>query len=433
MFRNPAYRTVFGIWLAWIVILMAYQVFVPARIQLAPPDRAQEWTVTETMPGSQDDKIYLNEPFLNEHVSWDSEFYLAIAAGGYDNPAVRTLESRFGLGVLAWSGTAPTVRGTPGGLSLNYAFFPFYPLMIALFSLPLRVLGLTPIATVTLAGVVVSALGALAAMLALYELARDELGHDGGLRAAFYLVIFPSGFFLAQVYTEGLFVGLAFTSLAFLRYRRRGWAAFFAVLATFTRAAGVSLAIPLLLDWLKDHEWTQLDMEWRQIYYRGLPWRAIGNAVVALAPLLAFGLWRVSYFGMAFSVVEDNFFGRGLLSLGSSFISWSDGFRTMFGNNPQAAAYYMIEWGGVLLGFTACIVGLRYERDVALFGLIVIFLSFTSGPAQGMHRYILAAPSVFLFLSRLGRNPVFDRAWTILSILLMGLLATLFTFNMWTG
>jgi hypothetical protein len=63
----------------------------------------------------------------------------------------------------------------------------------------------------------------------------------------------------------------------------------------------------------------------------------------------------------------------------------------------------------------------------------VIWLSLTSGPAQGMHSYILAAPVVFLFLGRLGRNEAFDRAWSLLSILLMGLLAILFTFDMWVG
>jgi hypothetical protein len=75
-----------------------------------------------------------------------------------------------------------------------------------LVSFPLRPLGLTPIATSTLTGVIVSAMGTLMAMLSLYHLARDELGARGAQRTAFYLIIFPTGFFLLQVYTEGLFV-----------------------------------------------------------------------------------------------------------------------------------------------------------------------------------------------------------------------------------
>ena len=81
-------------------------------------------------------------------------------------------------------------------------------------ALPLRVLGLSQIATATLAGVIVSVLGTLLGMIALYDLVRDQLEDAGGIRAAFYLIAFPAGFFLAQVYTEGLFVGLAFGCLA---------------------------------------------------------------------------------------------------------------------------------------------------------------------------------------------------------------------------
>ena len=149
--------------------------------------------------------------------------------------------------------------------------------------------------------------------------------------------------------------------------------------------------------------------------------------------MIAFLIWRVSYPGMAFSKVEEEFFGRGLLNFGKTFIEWSAAYRDLFGSNSQAAAYYLVEWGGIFLGFTACLYGLKRYPDIAWFGLIVVFLSFTSGPAQGMHRYILAAPPVFLFLSRLGRNTAFDKIWTITSILLMGTLATLYTFDMWTG
>jgi hypothetical protein len=38
-----------------------------------------------------------------------------------------------------------------------------------------------------------------------------------------------------------------------------------------------------------------------------------------------------------------------------------------------------------------------------------------------------------LFLSRLGDKPAFDRIWTMGSILVMGLMATMFIFDMWAG
>jgi hypothetical protein len=196
---------------------------------------------------------------------------------------------------------------------------------------------------------------------------------------------------------------------------------------------GAVLIIPLAYRWIKEGEWMDLDLEWRQIYLQGIPWKALGRALLALSPLVAYLIWRSSYWGTAFGQVEDFFFGRGFLSLGPAFINWIRAAMSVFGDNSQTAAYYLIEFSAIALGITACIATWQRYPSIGAFSLAAILLSLTSGPAQGMHRYVLAAPSLFLFLSRLGRNEAFDRAWTIFSILLMGLLATLYTFDMWVG
>ncbi len=433
----PTKKTVVALWTGWMLIMLGYFIFVPARLRVARPDRALSWTAEETTAGSQRHKVYLNEPTLNRHVSWDSEFYLAIAVGGYEDPNIRRVGESLGVSTTGggfWPFVIPqTAGGEQEGISLSYAFFSFYPFLIRILSLPLTFLALNPIAAASIAGVIISLLGALAASLAIFQLGQDELGDEGGLRAAFYLLIFPSSFFLAVIYTEGLFLGLAFSSLLLIRRGHLFWAAVLAVLATFTRAVGVALVIPLIMAWTRSGSWMDLDLEWRQIYYRGIPWKSLGWGLIIMSPLIAFTIWKLSYFGMAFSRVEEEFFGRGLLSLGYSIVAWRDAFNALFGPNPQSAAYHFVEFGAIVLAFTACIAGLRKYPDLAWFGLLVVFLSFTSGPAQGMHRYVLAAPPVWLFLSNLGRRPAFDRVWTLGSILVMGVMATMFMFDMWAG
>jgi hypothetical protein len=413
--NKSSLRTIFLIWLAWVVVVLGFQSLVAARLQPARPDRALSWTETETTATSQNDKPYLIDPFMNNQVAWDSEFYLSIATVGYDDPLVRTVGPR------------------DARYSLNYAFMPFYSFVMRIVTAPLRVLGLTPIATSTLAGVIVSVLGTLLGMIALYDLVRDELEDAGGIRAAFYLIAFPAGFFLAQVYTEGLFVGLAFGCLALAHRKHRGWAALLAVLATWTRAVGVALVIPLAIPWFRDEEWMELDMEWKQIFYQGIPLKALGKMAISLAPLVGFFLWRFSWIGAGFDFVENNFFGRGFLSLGVAFVAWLDASRSLFGGNPQSAAYYLIEIGAIGLGLTSCWVTRRRYPEVAWFSLAVIILSLTSGPAQGMPRYVLGAPAVFVALAGWGKHPAFDRVWSIASILVMGLIAAMFTFDMWAG
>jgi hypothetical protein len=427
-------RVIVLIWLAWVIIVISFQALATARLVPEYPDRAQDWTTEFTGAGYQAGHVYLLEPFMNNQVAWDSEYYLAIAVGGYDDPRAPHLTP---LGVSTSVVDHSVVQSGSSfseSISLSYAFFPFYPMMIRIFSYPLQILGLSEIATATLAGVIVSALGALLGMLALYDLTRDSLGEEGALRAAFYLIIFPTGFFLIQIYTEGLFVGLAFACLAMLKRKQWLFAALFGVAATMTRAVGVALVIPMGIAWIRTGEWVDIDLEWRQIFHEGISLRPLGRGLLAFSPLIAFGVWKFSYLGLAFDYIESNYFGRGFLSLGFAFFAWSEAFRSMLsGADPQHTAYYITEFLGLAIGVTACIATIKTHPELGWFSLAVVLISWGSGPAQGIHRYILGAPAVFIMLARWGNHPVFDRAWTTLSILLMGLLAILFAFNMWVA
>ena len=428
-------RTILLTWFAWAVLVIGFQALASARLVPQFPDRSQAWTTKETK--SRDYQLgrpYLLEPFMNGQVAWDSEYYLAIAVGGYDDPQTPHLTPS-GVSISVVDHTV-TQSGSSfdESISLSYAFFPFYQLMIRIFAYPLSLFGMNPIATATLAGILVSALGTLLGMLALNDLTRDSLGEDGALRAVFYLIIFPTGFFLIQIYTEGLFIGLAFACLAMLK--RKHWlaAASLGVCATMTRAVGVALIIPMLVMWFRTGDWLELDLEWRQIFHQGIPLRPLYHALLAFSPLIAFIVWKFSYLGLAFDYIEANFFGRGFLQFGMTYYLWSEVFQTIGdGADPQFVVYHLIEFAGLVLGIIACSVTVKTHPEIAWFSLAVVVISAGSGPIQGIQRYILGAPAVFIALARWGRNPAFDRAWTILSILMMGFLAMLFAFNMWVA
>lgn len=408
-------RMIVLIWLAWAIIVISFQAWVSARIVPQWPDRSLSWTTESTEEGYQEGQKYLIEPFMNNQVAWDSEYYLAIAVGGYDDPATDLV-------------------GPPSNqVTLSYSFLPFYPLLMRLFAIPLGLLGLNPIATATLAGVVVSAMGALGGMLALYDLTRDSLGEEGALRSAFYLIVFPTGFFLVQVYTEGAFVGLAFGCLAMLY--RKNWlmAAILASCTVLTRAVGVVIFIPMFVNWLRTGDWMNFDLEWRQLFNQGIPRRSLGRALLVFAPLITFLVWKFSYYGIAFDFVELQYFGSTFMNLGRAFFVWVEAWQSIFLGIPPRAANYILIFLLFVLGLIACFRTIRDYPEVAWFSFAVILISIGSGPPSGIHRYILTTPAIFIFLARLGGNPVFDRAWTVFSILWMGALAALFALDMWVA
>ena len=407
--ERKALVTLILIWAAWAAILFVYQAFIPGRVQPRRPDYALEWTPNETGLHSQDNKPYLLDPFMNAQVSWDSEYYISISTVGYDDPTERTTQTKDGR-----------------VLPLNYAFYPFYPIVMRVVIVPLKLFGMTPVATSTLAGVLVSLTGTLGAMIALYYLVRPEMEEASGIRTAFYLIIFPTGFFLAQVYTEGLFVGLAFGCLALLKYQKFVLAALFAALATWTRPFGGLLILPLAWAWIAEVRRSGLAIT-------GVPRRVWLHGLLVLAPLGAYLVWQ-QLFGSQFGAVEASFFGRGIFLWDRSLHAWQDALKSLQGqNSSQAAVYYGIEFLILILSVVACLGTLRQYPSLAVFGLLVIIIAVTSGVAQSMSRYMLAVPSIYIFLSRLGRRTAFDRAWTMASVLLMGVLALLFTYDMWVA
>jgi hypothetical protein len=451
-------RNIVALWLAWALIVIGFQALATARLQPTWPDHGQTWTGGADY---QKGRPYLLDPFMNNQVAMDSEYYLGTAIGGYDDPCIPVINSAAQAGYTVRCTDPKTVvydaNGKAKAWPLSYAFFPLYSLLMRLFAIPLSLFGMNPIATATLAGVIVSALGTLAAMLALYDICHETLGDEGSMRAVFYLLIFPTAFFFIQVYTEGLFAGLAFSCLAMLKRtpalaggarEHLVYATLLGAAATVTRAVGIGLIIPMAIGWIRTNEWYALDMEWGQRFFNKIPWRPLWHGLLAFAPLIVFLVWKFSYFGFYFDYVEANHFGRAFIDLGISVYTWATAFHDMLLGfmgvvsaggaglpfiNLQHSAYYFTEFFCAIVALIAILRCLKTDPEVAWFSLAVFLFSFGSGGAQSLQRYVLCAPAVYIALARWGRNPVFDRAWTIISILLMGLLAMLFAFNFWVA
>jgi hypothetical protein len=396
------------IWLGWFLVLYTFQTVVSARFDVARPDTAVFWSSDLTLASSASRSVYLEDPFLNNQVAWDSEYYLGIAVGGYDDPR----------------GGRETNPATGRATERNYSFFPLYPYLMKTLAVPLEIFELPPIATAALAGVILSLLGTLGGMIALYDITREYFDDEGSLRTVFYLLIFPSAFFLAQIYTEGLFIGLAFGALALSKRGKWLEASVLAVFASWARAYGAVLALPLAIAWFRSVPWRQFD--------RHLLRKTVLQGVSVFLPIAAYFLWRFSPLGRGWAELQIFYFGRGFLTVETSLASWFQAFRYATTNGP-GTVYFGIEILTVAIAFFGSLRLIRRDPPVAWYSLAVVFLSVFSGSAQSMERYMLAAPAAFISLSFLGKNKAFDRTWTIASLLLMGMSVALYTLKFWVG
>jgi len=426
---NGHRKTIVTVWALWAVIIISFQAISYERVRLVRPDYAVSWSSWETELGNNLFKDYLNEDFLNQQVAWDSEYYLGIAVGGYDDP-------------IAGTATDPK---TNLEIPRNYSFFPFYPALIRVVAAPLSLIGLSAIATATLAGLIITLLGTLAGLFALDDLVRrrfkkvDQSGEEAtGLstRAATYLLIFPGALFFAQIYTEGLFIGLAFGAIALALRQHWLLAGALATAAALTRAHGMLTAIPLAIIW-----WNAGGSATFSSALRDMRTHRIAPIFIAAVPLLAIGLpiiahliWRTSALGEGWARLQDFYFGRGYLNITGSLAAWVTGAAYAFEQGREALVTYALDRISLILAVVASLALLRQRQvEIAAFSLALIATSGLSGDHQSTVRYMAIVPALPIWLAGLGRRPWFDRAWSLGSALILALLLMLFSRDFWVA
>lgn len=160
-------------------------------------------------------RMYENE-FLNLPARFDAGWYMGIASEGY--------------------------RWMPGGRTgqQNIVFFPLFPMLM-------RYGALLMARQLLWSGVVISFAAFLWALIYLYRLTRDQIGHDGAVATVTFICAYPFALFYSAPYTESLFL---LTSVAACFHFMRGemWkAGAWGLLCGLTRPNGCLLSIVLAL------------------------------------------------------------------------------------------------------------------------------------------------------------------------------------------
>jgi Mannosyltransferase (PIG-V) len=187
---------------------------------------------------------------------WDAPHYLDLATWGY---------------MAVDPGVTPTY-GQTGDMDLMIVFYPLFPgaISAALLVLPDLV---APIA--------VSTVASLFAVVLLYRVVARELGPEVGVRAAVFLLIFPTAYFLHIGYTESLFLALVLGSFLAAAGGRWWMAGLLGGLSALTRVNGLMLIPSLIAD-----TWTT----WRTTRRLEPAWGWIGLVAVGFGGYLLLNL-----------------------------------------------------------------------------------------------------------------------------------------------
>jgi len=186
-------------------------------------------------------------------------------------------------GLLGWDATWYERIAAQGYSSLPRSALRFFPLLPVL----ARSLRAVPGMTVGMSVLVVANVACFGAFAALYHLVKIELGDEAcARRAVWLLAIAPPAFVLVMGYAESLLIMASVLTFLGLRQRHYGLAICAGFLAGLSRPVGMLLAIPALVELIKD---------WRSSSGRE---RTFGIGAVLAAPAGA-----AAYLGWAEEIV----------------------------------------------------------------------------------------------------------------------------------
>ncbi|PYL92157.1 MAG: hypothetical protein DMF14_04875 [Verrucomicrobia bacterium] len=111
-------------------------------------------------------------------------------------------------------------------------------------------------------------------------------------RAITYLLIFPTTFFFSGVYSESLFLTLTLGAFYYARNNRWLLACIFAALGTLTRSQGIILALPLLIEYFRERNFSLRKVGWDVAAFALIP---AALFAFALFLKLKFGSWTVMF------------------------------------------------------------------------------------------------------------------------------------------
>ena len=302
---------------------------------------------------------------------WDTGWYLDIARNGY--------------------AATPRFEEMP-----NYAFFPFYPMLI-------RGLG-SIIGSHYLAGLIIANLSLLGAALLLYRLIVLDHDEDTAARAVKYLFLWPTAFLLSGILTEGLFIFLLI-SLFYLA-RREHWllcgiTGFFLCL---TRVNGIFMLFPLAWCYMQS-----------KAFRTGRLWP--DSLALALLPA-----------GLGVVMLYNHLLTGDFLAFSHAQVAWHRHFGNPFvflyqglAGVSTGRAYSFGAWFTVATLLLLALSWRRIPHPYLLICLLTITIPLSTG-LMSLPRYTTILFPLFIVLALLGRRPAVDTLATVVLALIQGFL-----------
>ena len=304
------------------------------------------------------------------------------------------------------------------GYTVNPGFFPLFPILINLAS---SVFGVTiefDSIQYFIALFLVS-LFFLCAFIMFYKLAKLDYKKNIAMWGIVFILVFPTSFFFAAIYSESLFLLLSILSFYFARKKNWLMASIFGMLLTVTRPVGIAIFPAILYEFYISEK---SFLKKKSLLLLAIP---LGLIAYAIYNLVKWG--NALYFIQAQGNFQNNREVGGIVLFPQTIFRYLKIFFTV---SPG-----QYEWFVALLEFSAFIfasvmIYIAWQKKVrfsyVIFAIIALLIPISTGTFSGLPRYVLILFPIFIALA-LVKNKFLKLVYAVISIILLFLLLMLFS------
>lgn len=370
--------TIVSLFLSWKILL-----FFPLVVSEAflSPRIGYGYTL---FPYFLDKENVLSNFLLSPFANFDGAYYLLIAAKGY---------------------------------TVNAGFFPLFPLLIHLLS---PVFGNKPFLTAEfLAGNLLVGAGFFLALIIFYKLIRLDYRENIAILSIIFLLIFPTSFFFASIYSESLFLLLSLLSFYFARKKKWIWAGIAGGFLSATRIVGIAMWPALLYEYFKQNK-NKLSIKLIPLFF-------------APFGLTAYVIYNTYRWGDPFYFIEAQGNFQNNRSVDSIILPTQTIFRyfkILTTVNPRIYEWWVAFFELSFFILALILLFIAWKKKVRasylIFGLLCLFIPSLTGTLSGIPRYVSIIFPIFITLALI-KNKGFKIIYFTVSAVLLFIFFMLFS------
>lgn len=306
------------------------------------------------------------------------------------------------------------------GYTFDGRFFPLFPIIINVFHLPVFSIWQFSLA------LFISNFCFLISLIFLNKLLLLDYTPKQGQSMVLNLLIFPTSFFFAAIYSESLFLLLLVLSFYLARQKKWFWASIAALLLSVTRPVGILILPALIVEYLIQQNFTNI----RPLSFADF--KKIWTVFLIPLGFIAWSIFNYIKWGDFFYFLHS----QGELNNGRSTQSVVFFHQTIWRYLKilTLTSTSQFEWWVAFLEIGCFVFGVvmiflawkqKVRKSYVFFAILAFLMPTLTGTFSGLPRYLIVLFPIFIAIT-LVKNAFFRRCYLFISTILLIVLLTFF-------